>query len=44
MNQYIVPQMFAAAARGDMSAETAVREAETQVKQIFDKWRGQGKV
>ena len=42
--QYIVPKMFAAAARGDMSAEAAVREAETQVKQIFDKWRGQGKI
>jgi Tfp pilus assembly protein PilX len=36
--------MFAAAARGDMSAEAAVREAEAQVKQIYDKWRGQGKI
>jgi multiple sugar transport system substrate-binding protein len=44
VNQYIVPKMFAAAARGDMSAEAAVRNAETQVKQIFDKWRGQGKI
>jgi multiple sugar transport system substrate-binding protein len=44
VNQYIVPKMFATAARGDMSAEAAVREAETQVKQIFDKWRGQGKI
>ena len=44
VNQYIIPKMFAAAARGDMSAEAAVREAETQVKQIFDKWRGQGKI
>ena len=44
LNQYIVPKMFAAAARGDMSAEAAVREAETQVKAIFDKWRGQGRI
>ncbi len=44
VTKYIVPKMFAAAARGDMSAEAAVREAETQVKQIFDKWRGQGKI
>jgi multiple sugar transport system substrate-binding protein len=44
VNQYILPKMFAAAARGDMSAEAAVREAETQVKQIFEKWRGQGKI
>ena len=42
--QYIVPKMFAAAARGDLSAEAAVRDAETQVKQIFDKWREQGKI
>jgi multiple sugar transport system substrate-binding protein len=41
---YIVPKMFAAAARGDMSAEAAVRDAETKVKAIFDKWRGQGKI
>jgi multiple sugar transport system substrate-binding protein len=44
LNQYIVPKMFAAAARGDMSAEAAVREAETQVTQIFGKWRSQGKI
>lgn len=44
VSQYIVPKMFAAAARGDMSAEAAVREAETQVKQIFGKWRDQGKI
>lgn len=44
VNQYIVPKMFAAAARGEMSAEAAVREAEAQVKQIYDKWRGQGKI
>jgi len=44
VNQYIVPKMFAAAARGDMSAEEAVKQAEAQVKPIFDKWRSQGKI
>jgi multiple sugar transport system substrate-binding protein len=44
VNQYIVPKMFAAAARGDMSAEAAVKAAEAQVKPIFDKWRAQGKI
>jgi len=36
--------MFAAAARGEMSAEEAVRAAEAKVKPIFDKWREQGKI
>jgi multiple sugar transport system substrate-binding protein len=44
VNQYIVPKMFAAAARGDMSPEAAVKAAEAQVKPIFDKWRGLGKI
>jgi multiple sugar transport system substrate-binding protein len=42
--QFIVPKMFAAAARGEMSAEEAVRAAETQMKPIFDKWREKGKI
>lgn len=44
VNQYIVPKMFAAAARGDMSAEEAVKHAESQIKPIFDKWRAQAKI
>jgi len=44
VNQYIIPKMFAAAARGDMSAEAAVKQAEAQVKPIFEKWRSQGKI
>jgi multiple sugar transport system substrate-binding protein len=42
--QFIVPKMFAAAARGDMSAEAAVKAAAAQAAPIFDKWREQGKV
>jgi multiple sugar transport system substrate-binding protein len=43
-DQYLVPQMFAAAARGDMSPEDAVKAAEAQIKPIFDKWRDRGKI
>lgn len=43
-NQFIVPKMFAAAARGEMSAEEAVAAAEAQIKPIFEKWRERGKI
>ncbi|MCA1843163.1 MAG: extracellular solute-binding protein [Actinobacteria bacterium] len=43
-NQYLVPRMFAAAARGEKTAEEAVRTAEAQMKAIFDKWRERGKI
>ena len=42
--QAIVPKMFAGAARGDRSAEEAVKEAHAQAKPIFDKWRERGKI
>ena len=42
--KFIIPQMFAQAARGSMSAEDAVSAAESQITQIFDKWREQGKI
>jgi Bacterial extracellular solute-binding protein len=41
---FVIPNMFAKAARGQLSARAAVTEAETQVKAIFEKWRGQGLV
>jgi multiple sugar transport system substrate-binding protein len=40
----LVSQMFAAAARGEMSAEDAVKAAEAKIKPIYDKWREQGKI
>jgi multiple sugar transport system substrate-binding protein len=43
-NQFLIPRMFAAAARGEMSAEDAVKAAETQITPLFDKWRAQGKI
>lgn len=42
--QYIVPEMFAVAAREEMSAEDAVRTATARLQPIFDKWRTQGKI
>jgi multiple sugar transport system substrate-binding protein len=43
-HQYVIPQMFSAAARGEMSAEDSVRAAEAQIAPIFDKWRERGKL
>jgi multiple sugar transport system substrate-binding protein len=43
-NQFIVPRMFAAAARGETTAEEAVQAADAQMKPIFDKWRERGKI
>ena len=40
----LISQMFAAAARGDMSPEEAVRSVEARIKPIYDKWREQGKI
>ncbi len=39
---FIVPNMFAKAARGERSPKEAVAEAESRVKPIFDKWRREG--
>lgn len=43
-NQFLIPKIFAAAARGEMSAEEAVAAAEAQITPIFDKWRERGKI
>jgi multiple sugar transport system substrate-binding protein len=43
-DQYLVPRMFAAAARGEMTAEESVEAAEARMKPIFDKWRERGKI
>ncbi|MDQ1505174.1 MAG: multiple sugar transport system substrate-binding protein, partial [Actinomycetota bacterium] len=43
-DQYLVPRMFAAAAKGEMTAEDAVKAAEAQMKPIFDSWRERGKI
>jgi multiple sugar transport system substrate-binding protein len=41
---HIIPTMMGKVARGEMSAEDAVAEAETQIKDIFAKWRAKGLV
>jgi len=41
---FIIPNMFARAARGQATAQQAVADAEAQIKPIFDKWRSRGLV
>ncbi len=41
---FVIPNMFARAARGDLSPEQAVADAERQIKPIFAKWRQRGLV
>lgn len=43
-NGFLVPKMFASAARGEMTAEEAVKAAEAQMTPIFEKWRERGKI
>ncbi len=43
-NTFIIPNMFARAARGEASPQQVVTDAEKQIKPIFDKWRSQGLV
>jgi multiple sugar transport system substrate-binding protein len=44
LNLHLIPDMFAAAARGRLTAEEAVEAAEAQARPIFDKWRERGKI
>jgi hypothetical protein len=41
---FIIPNMFAKAARGEASARDAVAAAEAQIKPVFAKWRQRGLV
>jgi multiple sugar transport system substrate-binding protein len=43
-SRFILPRMFAAAARGEKTAEQAVADAEAEIKPIFEKWRERGKI
>lgn len=43
-NSFIIPNMFARAARGEMSPEKAAAEAERLTNDIFEKWRNKGLV
>jgi ABC-type glycerol-3-phosphate transport system substrate-binding protein len=41
-NTFIIPNMLAQAARGELTAQEAVAQAEQQITQVFDKWRAEG--
>lgn len=41
---FVVPNMFARAARGEVSPKQAVLDAEAQIRPIYDKWRRAGLV
>jgi multiple sugar transport system substrate-binding protein len=38
-NTFVIPTMFAKAARGELSPEDAARAAERELKRIFEKWK-----
>lgn len=44
LNTYVIPNMFARAARGDMTPEQTVRVAHRECEKIFAKWRRRGLV
>jgi ABC-type glycerol-3-phosphate transport system substrate-binding protein len=41
---FVIPTMFARAARGELNPKQAVAQAEAQIKPIFEKWRARGLV
>ena len=38
-NTFVLPTMFAKAARDEMKPEEAVKAADAEVRRIFDKWK-----
>jgi multiple sugar transport system substrate-binding protein len=38
-NTFVIPTMFAKAARDEMTAEAAVKAADTELRRIFAKWK-----
>ena len=43
-NTFLIPQMFAQVAQGNKSAAESVRDTTNEVRRIFRKWRGRGKI
>ena len=43
-NTFLIPQMFAQVAQGNKSAAESVRDTTSEVRRIFRKWRGRGKI
>src|SRR4029079_15281039 len=42
-SKYLIPQMFAQVSQGKMSATDSVKSINSQVKDIYAKWRARGK-
>ena len=38
-NTFVIPTMFAKAARGESTPEEAMKAADTEIRRIFDKWK-----
>ena len=43
-NTFVIPNMYAKAARGELSPQQSVSEAEKQINSIFQNWRSRGLV
>jgi multiple sugar transport system substrate-binding protein len=43
-NTWLIPQMFAQVAQGNKSVADSVRDTTGEVRRIFRKWRGRGKI
>jgi multiple sugar transport system substrate-binding protein len=43
-SKFLIPQMFARVARGDMTPDEAMRAAHREISFIFKKWRGRKKI
>lgn len=43
-NKFLIPQMFAAVAKDEMTPAAAAQTFDRQVRQIFQKWRNRGKI
>jgi multiple sugar transport system substrate-binding protein len=41
---FVIPNMFARAARGEVTPQQSVAQAETEITRIFDRWRDRGLV
>jgi ABC-type glycerol-3-phosphate transport system substrate-binding protein len=39
---FVIPNMFARAARGEVTPQQAVADAEAQIRPVFDNWRARG--
>jgi multiple sugar transport system substrate-binding protein len=44
VKHFVIPQMFAAVARGESTAKESVRAAEARIEPIYEKWRERGKI